>query len=171
MKWEWTEVQSSAVRPVFPSNDQTSLQVQHISTRYTVLNYEMGMNGSSDFGWKTGLLSEHFYENQRKCPVDVWWWLLSRRSRGRLSRKYLVIPVECSALQEAKFFKWNHLLCTRISFSWVSSVFERILMHASRSTHHLHIIIHFVVPSFHCFISWWLLLQFIILLVNAHCTW
>jgi len=40
----------TAVRPVFPSNDQTSLQVQHSSTRYTVLNYKMGMNGSSDFG-------------------------------------------------------------------------------------------------------------------------
>ena len=61
----------TAVRPVSPSNDQTSLQVQHRSTRYTVLNCKLGMNGSSDLGPKTGLLSEHFYENQRKCPVDV----------------------------------------------------------------------------------------------------
>jgi hypothetical protein len=40
-----------------------------------VLNNKLGMNGGSDFGWKTGLLSEHFYKNQLKCPVDVWWWV------------------------------------------------------------------------------------------------
>ena len=42
-------------------------------SRFNIQVLELGMNGTSGLP----VLSEHFYENQRKCPVDVWWCMSS----------------------------------------------------------------------------------------------